>query len=380
MLTDILAPLPVDKFFRDYWTRQFVHIPGPPEKFHQLFDWSVLNQALEQHSYSPGRLRLVKAGKSISATRYLERSTVLDVDLMNELANGATLVFNSCERVHRPLRDLCERLERLLHVRVTVNLYAGWRKDNGFNVHWDDQDTLILQVRGRKHWKTWPPTRRYPFRDDVVDTSPETRPAESPVWEGILEEGGMLNMPRGWWHVAYPLDEPCLHLTVTVKNLNGVDFLRWYAHRMKSSDHVRMDVPVVGTETERRAWLDAVLDDIRATWDYGMLDQYLADVDRRATSHPKLNLPQVGTSAVFVDKSTALQLALPRPLHFNVTNGTAHFWARGTSWTTIPDLVPALLHFNDGLPHALAELPLGDDPRLRSMIMALAVKGVLRRA
>jgi ribosomal protein L16 Arg81 hydroxylase len=117
------------------------------------------------------------------------------------LTNGATLILNSCEEVSPPLRALCVHLQRLFHVGVIVNLYAGWRHDNGFDVHWDDQDTLILQVSGRKHWKVWEPTRLHPFKEDLVDTSPKTKPETPPIWDAVLDcsvcrgDGGTLRIP-----------------------------------------------------------------------------------------------------------------------------------------------------------------------------------------
>jgi ribosomal protein L16 Arg81 hydroxylase len=130
-----------------------------------------------------------------------------------------------------------------------VNLYDGWRCDNGFNVHWDDQDNLILQVAGRKHWKVWNQTRHYPFKEDVVDTS--VPPTGEPAWDGILEAGGLLSIPRGAWHVAYPLDEPSPHLTVTIKNHTGIDLPRWLAEQLKSSEAARMAIPLMAPPEER---------------------------------------------------------------------------------------------------------------------------------
>ena len=193
----------------------------------------MLNKALEEHRFDEKRLKLVRSGATIEAGRYLSGRIVNSAGLLGELASGATLILNQCEEVHRPLRRLCERMESLFHWTVITNLYAGWKSDNGFSVHWDAQDVLILQLAGRKRWKIWEPTRSFPFKEDVVDTS--TPPSANPVWEGVLEPGGLLSIPRDWWHVAYPLGEPCLHLTVTIKNHNGIDLLHWLADSMKAS-------------------------------------------------------------------------------------------------------------------------------------------------
>ena len=121
-----------------------------------------------------------------------------------------------------PITHLAESLERVFRVRIQVNAYAGWRTSHGFDLHWDDHDVFILQIAGRKKWKVYGMTRKYPLARDV---EPATDKPDTPLWEGMLEDGDLLYIPRGWWHVATPLDEPTLHLTVGVNNPNGADLL-----------------------------------------------------------------------------------------------------------------------------------------------------------
>lgn len=380
MLAQVIEPMSTGTFFEEFWTKQFVHIPGSPDKLADLFSWDVLNRTLEQARFPSSRLVLFKAGQKVDPSRYLQEERVNATGLTNELANGATLILNACEEVHPPLQNLCAELERTFHVYVHVNLYAGWRKDNGFSVHWDDQDNLILQIAGRKHWKVWAPTRAFPFKNDVVDTSSSTKPEGPPIWEGVLEPGGVLNMPRGWWHVAYPMDEPCLHLTVTIKNLHGIGLLRWFAHTMKSSEAARMPLPLIASEQQQRAWLDAVWQDLRASWGPELLNRYLAYADEQAVSRPSLKLPHVASASTSVNKDTPLRLALPRPLGFHVDNGSTRLQARGIDWQMKSHLVPILESFNDGEPHTLAELAPGGSPEAAVLLKALVMKGVLRRA
>jgi ribosomal protein L16 Arg81 hydroxylase len=377
MLNDILAPVTQEDFFRDYWTRKFLHIPGQLDKFSHLFPWEVLNKALEENRFDPERLRLIKSGSKIPPDRYLNGKWVDSGKLVTELTNGATLIFNGCEEVHRPLRDLCVCLESLFHHRVLVNLYAGWRRDHGFNVHWDTQDTMILQVAGRKRWKVWAPTRLYPFRDDVVDTS--SPPTGEPVWDETLQAGGMLSVPRGWWHVAYPLDEPCLHLTVTIQNLNGIDFLRWLAERMKSSDAARMELPVVATPGERAAWLERVRADLLAGWDETLIDRYLADMDARATPRTRISLPADAVPHRHrLRKTTLLELASPRGLLFSIGNGAASCQVDGMTWQMDIDVAEKLRMFNDRKPHSINALAPTRDVRITALVGVMVMKGILK--
>jgi ribosomal protein L16 Arg81 hydroxylase len=379
MLSELLAPLSVDEFLSRYWTREFVHVPGPPDKFARTYDWDRLNRTLEAEHFQAGRLSLVKNGQWLQPQRFLAGEKVVAARLLRELADGATLVFKACEDVHPPLRALCEALERLFHVRVFTNLYAGWRADNGFAIHWDDQDTLILQVSGRKAWKVWAPTRLHPFKEDVVDTSPATKPEGPPVWEGVLEQGGLLSMPRGWWHVAYPMNEPSLHLTVTITSLNGIDFLHWFADQMKASETARMELPVVAAREARQIWLASLWRDMQDAWAADLIDRHLAQVDAAAIPRPVLHLPALvrgDTGSIGAD--TPLELAGPRALRFRQQDGRLRFSAGGDEWEATGDLLPVLERFNDGQPHTLAEVGRGHDGTLTAVVKTLVAKGVLR--
>ena len=385
MLDALLAPMTREVFFREYWTKSFLHIPGEPSKFTHFFTWEVLSKALEEHRFEERRLKLVRSGATIEAGCYLDGQMVNSAGLLSQLAAGATLIFNQCEEVHRPLRDLCEYLESLFHHRVIANLYAGWRSDNGFPVHWDDQDVLILQLAGRKRWEVWEPTRAFPFKKDVVDTS--TPPTANPLWEGVLETGGLLSIPRGWWHVAYPLGEPSLHLTVTVKNYNGIDLLHWLADSMKASEAARKELPLVATPEEQDRWLAEVRKDLLATFDAELMRRFLYDKDSEALPRPVLSLRDdvparinALTENAPVGRNTPLELAMPGPIYMRIENGRASCRARAMKWEVDRDVAERLSKFNDGLPHTLAELATPKDPRVSFAVGFLLSKGVLKRA
>ena len=378
MLSQVLSPLTEEEFFRDYWGRKFLYLPGSPEKFSGFFNWDVLNRTLEQHRFTPGRLKLAKGGEELPPARFLNGPFVNASRLVDELSNGASLVLNECEDVHPPLREFCIELERLFHVRVSTNLYAGWRENNGFDVHWDDQDVIILQVAGPKHWKVWNPTRLHPFRKDLVDTSLRTRPAGDPIWEAALQPGEFLYIPRGWWHLVNPVNEPCLHLTVTIANLTGIDFLEWFRERMKASVNARMDLPVVAPREERRRWLEAVKRDLDAIWSENLIEEFMRENDGNAVARPQLSLPSVALSNQALMAGKPMQLAVARPLHFLVGDGTARFAANGCEWEVKPYVAEKLERFNDFAPHTLAEL--APDFRVVGIVMALLNSGILRIA
>src|SRR5713226_5775267 len=257
-LADVLGPGGTDEFLKQDLGTKFRHFPGSAGKFTPLLTWPDLNQILSLHQLDAPRIRLARDGQPIPADSFIyyhparrpnspPLTRLCSKELTEHLQNGATLILDAVDELHSPVAELAANIERVLRARIQVNMYAGWRTSPGFDLHWDGHDVFILQVSGRKHWKVYPMTREYPVQGDPK----KENPPDTPLWEGLLEDGDVLYIPRGWWHVAVPLDEPTLHLTVGIHRATGLDFLSWYADRLRSNIDVRKDLPTLQTAADK---------------------------------------------------------------------------------------------------------------------------------
>jgi hypothetical protein len=350
-LAGILAPLDADSFLSSDYARGFRHVPGAPEKFSRLLPWPVLNSILEQHRLEPPRLRLTREGAAVPPDRFVSwqpnrrRSGQpiprLDATaLTRELRDGATLVLDAVDELHRPIRRLAESLERLFHVRVQVNAYAGWRTSHGFDLHWDDHDVFVLQIAGRKHWKVYGTTRKYPLARDIERT---IDPPSEPLWEGLLESGHLLYIPRGWWHVASPLNEPTLHLTVGINNLTGADLLTWFVDRLRASEDVRRDIPHWGGAQSQREYAERLYTALLNEWRPGLVDEFLADMDGKSRPRPRFALPWAATQDI-LPPSWRVKWNGTRAVTIstNGAGGEIVVIASGRRWRFAPTALPLL--------------------------------------
>jgi ribosomal protein L16 Arg81 hydroxylase len=305
VLDDVLAPLAAAEFFENYWGRKFLHQAGSPGRFSALFPWPVLNDMLETHRFVAPRLRMTHGGKAVAPDAYTKNGHLRSAELTGLLRDGATLIVAAVDEVHAPLKALCQKLSRALQARINVNLYAGWRTSHGFDVHWDSHDVFVLQVAGKKIWKIYEPTEPYPIKDSVE--LGRTPPTTEPIWDGVLKDGEMLYMPRGWWHVAIPVDEPTLHLTFGIHKPTGVDVIRWVTESFQNDPRVRMDVPISGDAAGNTALLEAIRTAVREAFEPGDLltrfRHHSADI---ATQRPYFNLPTSATPEVLPESDTAI--------------------------------------------------------------------------
>jgi hypothetical protein len=354
--------------------------------------WSELNEILKRHRLDQPRLRLMRDGRNMPASSYLKHATnrrkkftiprLLPAELTKQLREGATLVLDAVDELYSPVEELAAGLERAFREHVQVNLYAGWRTSKGFDLHWDDHDVFILQVAGRKRWAVYGETRKHPLSQDVEKN---LRPEGEPLWDATLEDGDLLYIPRGWWHVAFPLDEPTLHLTVGVHRRTGIDLLRWLTERLRASELFRSDLPRLASEDGRRGHAERLRDELLASWDANLLEDYFADSDMKAEARPFFSLPWGATSEPLPeDGETLVRLTAPRPLDLNggARNGTLEFSCLGKHWQFASDALAVIGPLSDGRALSVAELCEAaseklDEQRVRAFLGELIQEGLL---
>ena len=375
-LQGLLAPVDAKTFLRTCWGKNFQHVRGEQGKFADLLPWPVLNDILQQHRLDSPRLRLTREGKPVPATNYASFPAnrkrpgqtiprLKAADLMRELREGATLVLDAVDELHPPVTDIAEALERVFRVRVQVNGYAGWRTSHGFDLHWDDHDVFVLQIAGRKDWKIYGLSHERP---------------ETPIWEGRLEDGDLLYIPRGWWHVATPLDEPTLHLTVGVSNPTGAELLSWLVEKLRANECVSRDLPQFSSADEQRAYLDQIQKLVAGSWSSDLLGQYFADLDAKAQPRPRFSLPWTASPEVLPPDSVSFVLRWngARRMNFHDKDGEVHFVAQGKRWRFAAAARPMLERLTAGATCSLGDLAeLSDAETARAFVAELVVNGLV---
>jgi ribosomal protein L16 Arg81 hydroxylase len=377
-----LAPVTRDVFFCDYWEQNLLHQPGAPGRFAQLFDWEALNQLMNNHWLTWPHIKLSQNGRALEPDRFLNappgRGTVSRPDpgrLVSLLAGGATLILNTIDEIHPGMRELAECFRDAVRARSHVNLYAGWHAQNGFDLHWDAEEIFILQISGRKRWQAHKPTR--PYSLNRQDTP---KPSGKPDWEGVLEDGDMLYLPRGWWHVAYPINQPSLHLTVGVTPLHGLNLLNWLADRMGSAPLLRQNLPVLKGPAEKAAHMANLRAAVSAMLQDDILDAFLRDANYQEHGRPRIRLPHAPyEQRKPLTDDSGIRLASSPVLTFTRQGEDIIFYAYGISYTVPAALEPPLAALSDAATRSLRELKAmtADSVALLSVLDAMARAGVV---
>jgi ribosomal protein L16 Arg81 hydroxylase len=206
---DLIAPVAEEAFFADYWTKQPLVSRQAPALLEGLFDLDDLERYLVSVQPGVGSLLLVKEGKPAPTTVFEDmfREGYSTQTVYAAFSEGYTIVLNFVHERWPPVKRLTTHLEEVLQCKVQTNIYITGESSQGFNVHSDLHDVLILQTHGAKNWTIYP----------------KPGGGDAPLMELVLEEGTVLYMPQGFPHAAHTASGFSVHLSIGIHHYTWLD-------------------------------------------------------------------------------------------------------------------------------------------------------------
>jgi Cupin superfamily protein len=149
------------------------------------------------------------------------------------------------------LASFCRQLEDAFGLGVQANSYYTPRGSQGFAVHHDTHDVLVLQVAGEKRWFLHEPLFELPLKHQRYTKSlgEEGEPSE----DLVLRPGDTLYLPRGWLHQAETSDADSLHLTIGINAYTWVDAARAALKPLEGDVDLRRGVSADGLDPNELA-------------------------------------------------------------------------------------------------------------------------------
>ena len=349
-------------FLAQAFRRRHHIFPGESADVAGLLSWQDLNEILAAQRLESPRLRLAVGGTAldqgayttaINSRRGVRWHRLNTGELSQRLAEGATLVVDAIDEMHPPIRRLAAALEEMFHTSAQANVYASWRPESGFRTHWDDHDTIIVQLDGAKRWRLFGLTRLAPLHRDIE--LPE-EPAGEPIDEFVLTAGDVLYVPRGHWHdVAAVPGQHSLHLTFGLGVATGVDLLAFLADELREAQLFREDLPILSDSAEQEGWLERFRKQLIAELERpDLLLRFAAYADGTEPARTGPSLPFV--DGVPAEATLTVRLLAPRALLHESEEQHVLFEAGGQCWTFAASAWGALEALSDGEPWSMGEL------------------------
>lgn len=259
-LTQLIS-IDSERFGSDYWGRQALlsraaELPGG---FGALLDSEAIDELVSQRGLRTPFLRVAKNGSTLAEKAFTGpggvgatvADQVSDDKLVRLFADGSTLVLQALHRVWPPIIEFCQRLATELGHPVQANAYVTPPQNQGFSNHYDVHDVFVLQLEGSKRWQIHSPVLEAPLRDQPWNDRQgdvESRAAERPLIEAVLEPGDCLYLPRGFLHAAKALGGVSTHLTIGVHSWTRFaladDMLRQALQAVARDPEIRRSLPL----------------------------------------------------------------------------------------------------------------------------------------
>lgn len=296
LFSGTIASLVGEDFLHRQLGREVVLVQADPAAVVSLLTWEDLNEILATRGLLAPRLRLSRGGSELPVASYARvtgqgeerREIIQPEELYAQLRDGATLIIDAVEGLHPPVAAATEDLVRLVREPAQANLYVTWGMSQGFNTHWDDHDTFIVQVQGTKSWTVHGAGRPFPMRRDV--THDHTCP-DAVVWEGVLTEGQVLHVPRGWWHTVRGAGDVSIHITFGFGRRTGIDWVGWVVDQLRHHELFRQDLPRFAPVAEWQAHERALLQCLDREFKRNTLDAYFRHRDELVPRRYEFDLP-----------------------------------------------------------------------------------------
>ena len=199
-LADLLSPLPEEEFISALRRREFFYRPDSNGALYApVAGWQALKRLIDAGNHPKHRddIRVTRESVIAPPDRWTHDGKVDTAKLDEFLAKGFSVVIVHLDQHVPALGGLCadikSRLSEGAHVGVVV---TSGTAAGAFQIHFDPEDLLILQLEGTKRWQVFGPAVPNPLRGMLKRPKPETEP----VFDEVLEPGDMLFVPAGNWH------------------------------------------------------------------------------------------------------------------------------------------------------------------------------------
>jgi lysine-specific demethylase/histidyl-hydroxylase NO66 len=259
-LARCLEPVGADVFFAEHWEQRPLLVPrNEPGRFDDLLSEADVERLVCSTAIRYPAFRLVREGGQLDVGAYTADvpwrpafTKTADVPcVLAEWEAGATIVLQALHVNRLPLAVFCRQLEEALGLPVQANSYYTPRGSQGFAVHHDTHDVLVLQVAGEKRWLLYEPLLELPLKQQRYSRS--LGEEGEPTDDIVLRAGDTLYLPRGWLHQAETSETDSLHLTIGINAYTWLDAAKAALGPLEQEPDLRRNVAADGDEADELA-------------------------------------------------------------------------------------------------------------------------------
>lgn len=198
---------------------EFRHYPQRLNADKKIFSLQDFDRIIQTGSFNPEDLEFFKDGRWLdgahltaahSAESDFKLRELSKTKILTSLKAGYSLRLNEIQRYSTQLAQFVDELSQSCTARVSLNAYFTLSGQSALAPHQDDQDIVVLQISGQKHWY---------LEHGATDGFQKNPPSLT------LNSGDVLFIPRNMRHAAACTDAHSLHLTIGFSDRHWKDYL-----------------------------------------------------------------------------------------------------------------------------------------------------------
>jgi ribosomal protein L16 Arg81 hydroxylase len=222
----LLAPVPVERFFDEVFERTPLIVRREePDRYAELLSIADIDRLIAGVEMRGDNLQLVRSKPKVAPRDYTLSNGIVDpIRLADLYAEGATIILNQLQRLHPPLDLLTRALEAAFSAPFQANIYLTPANGQGFPVHYDNHDVIVLQVEGSKAWRLYEAPIHLVYQGERFE--PGVYDPGETTDSFTLHAGDALYIPRGQMHeAAGGAAGPSLHITIGILAKTWTDLI-----------------------------------------------------------------------------------------------------------------------------------------------------------
>jgi len=218
-----------DDFIHEYFQNKLLLIQqDSPTVFKDILQESDIEDYLENVELRFPEAKLVRNAETTDQRDYTYPNGVIRKNVFFEkFLEGSTIALSGLHKSISKLAKLVRSLETETGHPCQTNIYLTPPNSQGFKIHYDSHDVIILQIGGKKNWKIFDdPILKWPHHEQPFEA--ENHQSGKLIKGFDLKTGDTLYIPRGVWHSAEATDDYSLHVTIGIMGVTWGDLIQRY--------------------------------------------------------------------------------------------------------------------------------------------------------
>lgn len=259
---DLLGSVSKAEFVAEVRGQKWLHVRKASEEFSGLVDWGDISRLLNMEIWNHQNLLLVQNTRPVPPQAYCQQSVdrtglrqlVPVFEMVSQhLEQGASLVLNEVESLLTEVRAITDAITSELNSKVSANIYVSQQNHQAFDSHYDKTDVFVIQTLGSKRWRVYEgqiespvlhPRFRGESKEQLTNLKGEVER------EFIMQTGDLLYLPRGRFHDALATMGPSIHISISVSEPKGLDYLDLVMNEAVADPLFREPIPIDQSDME----------------------------------------------------------------------------------------------------------------------------------